>query len=62
MITQDKKSWQLGHLDGFEGKALGASTPQEELAYVSGYIEGTAERQKQARQPNVKRTTDVGGL
>lgn len=47
-VPQDKASWQHGYDAGFNGKQMATKRPvgTDELAWVSGYIEGKAEREK----------------
>jgi len=49
MIRQDQKSWDKGRADAARGAASMCPKGLDQLAYVSGYLEGKAERAKRPR-------------
>ena len=59
-MRQDPESWKSGYQDGLEGIKRRPMTVPDQLAYLSGYIEGKAERVSEAgvddraNEPSVK--------
>ncbi len=52
-IRRDRKSWEKGYAAGLQGKRNKCpSDIDDEVAWNSGYIEGTAEREQLRRHPD----------
>lgn len=49
-VTQDPKAWALGYLAGLEGSTKTPPPGMDGLAWVSGKIEGQADRSKPPEQ------------
>jgi hypothetical protein len=55
-VTQDAKSWEAGYKAGHAGKPTDAPPPGVDgLAWISGVIEGQADRQAGKVRPVVRK-------
>ena len=57
-VSQDAKSWQAGYKAGHSGASTETPPGVDDLAWISGFIEGQADRQSGKVRPADRKLAD----